>query len=90
MGAAAKYLLTRYYQMQRQNDDETGNTAAIGSGRATVRLLESLVRLSEAHARLMCRTREVELQVGHGVSVVVVVSVSGSWCRYRYHYWCKC
>ena len=63
MGAAAKYLLTRYYQMQRQNDEETGHTGAIGSGRATVRLLESLVRLSEAHARLMCRSHEVELQV---------------------------
>ena len=63
MGAAAKYLLTRYYQMQRQNDEETGHAGAIGSGRATVRLLESLVRLSEAHARLMCRSHEVELQV---------------------------
>ncbi len=54
--------------MQRQCDERE-------SGRTTVRLLESLLRLSEAHAMLMFRN---EVQVMDAVMAILIVAHSQS------------
>ncbi len=44
----AQELLSGYYQLRRQHEARQGS-------RTTVRMLESLVRVAQAHARLMAR-----------------------------------
>ena len=51
MSRDAERLLSAYYQMQRTHVGSLGRAA----GRTTLRLLESLVRVAQAHARFMCR-----------------------------------
>ena len=49
----AEEVLKLYYQKQRQLSASEAHNRP--SARTTLRMLESLVRLSQAHARLMCR-----------------------------------
>ena len=58
----------RYYQLQRQSEDRS-------TARTTVRLLESLMRLSEAHAKLMFRD---EVLLEDAVIAIYLVSASQS------------
>ncbi len=68
MTDAAQQLIIRFYQMQRQNEDRS-------TSRTTVRLLESLVRVSEAHARLMFHTH---IEIMDAVMAILCISISGS------------
>ena len=47
----ANNIISAYYTRQRSEDRVMGSSRP----RTTIRLLESLVRLAQAHARLMCR-----------------------------------
>ncbi|XP_076053168.1 DNA helicase MCM9-like isoform X2 [Oratosquilla oratoria] len=68
MTPQANVILARYYQLQRQTDN--GNQA-----RTTIRLLESLVRLSQGHARLLMHTEVKTVD-----AVVAVTLMEASMC----------
>jgi DNA helicase MCM9 len=66
LSAAAQRVLTGYYTLQRNADGRS-------EARTTIRLLESLVRISQAHARLML---SAEVTVADAVTAVMIVESS--------------
>ena len=67
MTQEAEEVLTGYYKMQRSACDGS-------SARSTVRLLESLLRIAQAHAKLMARDAVTQQDAVIAVSLVETAS----------------
>lgn len=70
MTPIAELVLSKYYQLQRRSD-------SLRAARTTVRLLESLVRLSQSHAKLMFH-REVSLRDAMNAIILMEASLTST------------
>lgn len=66
MSKISELVLSKYYQLQRRSD-------SMRCARTTVRLLESLVRLSQSHAKLMFHS---EVTLEDAMTAVILVEAS--------------
>ena len=75
----ASVLLQRYFQRVRRMASDGDHDEAL-RGRATVRLLESLVRVAQAHARLMCRASVAQQDAVVAIALVDIGASSTASC----------
>ncbi|XP_065323125.1 DNA helicase MCM9-like [Gordionus sp. m RMFG-2023] len=65
-------LLSKYYCFHRKRENDT-KLNSFGSSRSTIRMLESLIRLSQAHAKLMLHQR---VEIEDAISVIALMEYS--------------